>query len=375
MSNIKSLVPLRFISRANWQKSLIESTQKLLAMTLMLALITATNSTAALGQEVDSAQLQQSAAAETKTARQEPQDSAAQSGQAVPSPTQPQNAQPQTSGPSSPQFTLPAGTKLPLGLLRPLTAKAGKDVYLQITFPVTAGNQMLIPPGTYVQGAIQKIIRHDRRRDILEFQIHSANMIFSNGYTVPIAGIVNVATTNAALQMPQPGNGNGQPAIAMAAVGGPPSLPPLPTPSLGNGPRNALIAVGAIAAVGATVGILLARRGEPEIEAGTPMQIVLPAALVLDGSRVMAAVQQYSQQTSNAPPQIVQPPVKPKICYDPGTPGTPDTVIPGSSGTPATVIPGMNGMPDTVIPGTPSTPDTVIPGTPGTPSSSYPCPR
>ena len=57
--------------------------------------------------------------------------------------------------------------------------------------------------------------------------------------------------------------------------------------------------------------------------------------------------------------------VKPKLCYDAGSPGTPDTVIPGSPGTPDTVIPGVNGAPDTVIPGTPRTPDTVIPGIPG----------
>ena len=136
-----------------------------------------------------------------------------------------------------------------------------------------------------------------------------------------------------------------------------------------------MIGVGVAAAVGTTVLIVLARNRDPEIEVGTPLEIILPAPVYLDAARVAAAIQQYDQQTSNAPVQIVQPPVKPKMCYDPGTPGTPDTVIPGSPGTPDTVIPGMNGTPDTVIPGSPRTPDTVIPGTPGTPSSTYPCPK
>jgi hypothetical protein len=109
------------------------------------------------------------------------------------------------------------------------------------------------------------------------------------------------------------------------------------------------------------------------MEVGTPLEIILPAPVYLDATRVAAAVQQYDQQAGNAGPQIVQPPKKPKMCYDPGTPGTPDTMIPGSPGTPDTVIPGTNGMPGTVIPGSPRTPDTVIPGTPGTPSSTYPC--
>jgi hypothetical protein len=97
--------------------------------------------------------------------------------------------------------------------------------------------------------------------------------------------------------------------------------------------------------------------------------------MFLDAGRVMAALQQFNQQASYAPVQIVQPPVKPKICYDSGSLGTPDIVIPGSPSRPDTVIPGVNGMPDTVIPGSPGTPDTVIHGTPATPSSSYPCPR
>ena len=135
-----------------------------------------------------------------------------------------------------------------------------------------------------------------------------------------------------------------------------------------------MIGVGVGLAVGTVVLIALAHNGDPEIEVGTPLEIILPAPVYLDATRVAAAIQQYSQQTSNAPVQIVQPPVKPKMCYDPGTPGTPDTVIPGSPGTPDTVISGMNGAPDMVIPGTPRTPDTLIPGTPGTPSSTYPCP-
>ena len=276
---------------------------------------------------------------------------------------------------------LPPGTKLPLGLLRPLRLKAGRDIYLQITFPVTVGNQMVIPPGTYIQGVVAKVIRKDRRREKLEFEVRSANMIFLNGYTVPITGTVNIATTNAALQAPPPKNGNGPTVAAMAAVGGAttPALPPLP--DIGKTARTAMIAVGVVGAVAITTAIVLTARSDPEVEVGTPLEIVLPAPLFLDAGRVMAAVQQFNQQAGYAPVQIVQPPVKPvrppqpNMCYDPGTPSTPDTVIPGSPGTPDTVIPGVNGMPDTVIPGIPATPDrTISTGSPGTPGSWHECP-
>ncbi|MBZ5493225.1 MAG: hypothetical protein LAO76_20090 [Acidobacteriia bacterium] len=341
--------------------------RKALAITTLLLIVV----NSGWAQEIDSSVLQAEAAASAKKAQE---DATAKLQQAAPAQTSsPQNNQ-QAQPPNS-AYMLPPGTKLPLGLLRPLRVKSGQDVYLQITFPVTVGNQMMIPPGAYVQGIVQQIVKKDRRS--LQFAISSANLIFSNGYTVSIGGTVTVGTTNAALAPPQPGSAAGQPVPAMAAVGSvtPPPLPPLPPLPSFNGVRNAMIGVGIAAAVGTTVLIVLAHNRDPEIEVGTPLEIILSAPVYLDATRVAAAIQQYDQQTSNAPVQIVQPPVKPKMCYDSGSPGTPDTVIPGSPGTPDTVIPGMNGAPDIVIPGSPRTPDTVIPGTPGTPGSSYPCPK
>jgi hypothetical protein len=369
------------------------------AAAMFLILLMAPGSIA-LAQELDSSTLQKEAEekAGAREAKQAQPGSQAPSPQAANSQDQIQASQPQASQPpilepqpqmphgyaaqpGQPSFMLPPGTKLPLGLLRPLRLKTGRDLYLQITFPVTVGNQMVIPPGTYIQGVVAKIIRKDRRRERLEFEIKSANMIFLNGYTVPIAGTVNIATTNAALQAPLPTNGNGQRSVAMAAVGGAatPALPPLP--DIGKTARTAMIAIGVVGAVAITAGIVIAANRDPEVEAGTPLEIVLPAPLFLDAGRVMAAVQQFNQQVANAPVQIVQPPVKPvrppqpSMCYDPGTPSTPDTVIPGHPGTPDTVIPGVNGMPDTVIPGIPETPDrTISTGSPGTPGSWHECP-
>ena len=344
MANLNSRNPFSLPRWTHLKKALFESARKYLAISLLLATVAS------------------SQAAVTATQTPAPSQS-----------SPPQSGQPQ-SQPANSVVMLPPGTKLPLGLLRPLRVKPRQDVYLQITFPVTVGNQMVIPPGAYLQGVIEKVIKKDRRS--LQFSISSANLIFFNGYTVPISGTVTVSTTTAAL-VPQPGRADDQPVPAMAAVGSvtPPPLPPLPPLPSMDGLRNAMIGVTVAAAVGTTVLIVLAHNRDPEIEVGTPLEIILPAPVYLDATRVAAAIQQYDQQTSNAPPQIVQPPVKPKMCYDPGTPGTPDTVIPGSPGTPDTVIPGVNGAPDTVIPGTPRTPDTVIPGTPGTPSSTYPCPK
>jgi hypothetical protein len=392
-----SLALTDFITRARLQTARRGRTQRrhTIAMLAVGFALIALLGNVALGQELDSSTLQKEAAAAQNSPDAKAQPPVAQP-QAQPVPSQPQTApaqiqppvpQPQMSQPQAtlPQmsssqaaqpansaFMLPPGTKLPLGLLRPLRVKTGRDVYLQITFPVTVGSEMVIPPGTYIQGVLDKIVRRDRRRSILEFSIRSANLIFLNGYTVPISGTVTVGTTNAALGAPQPGKGQSVP--AMAAVGGP-TTPTLPPDPFAKDVHTAMVVIGVVGAVAVTTAIVLAARSDTYVEVGTPLEIILPAPLFLDANRVIGAIQQYNLQASYAPVQIVQPPVKPKMCYDPGSPGTPDTVIPGNSGTPDTVIPGVNGAPDTVIPGIPATPDRTIPGSPGTPSSTYPCPQ
>jgi hypothetical protein len=346
----------------------------------VLAFVLLITTSCALSQELDSSALQKEAAQQqappTQAASQQPPAQDHAPPPAAPLPNQPHMSLSQATEPAGSTFMLPPGTKLPLGLLRPLTVKPGRDVYLQVTFPVSVNGQMLIPPGTYVQGMIDKLIRRDRRRDVLQFSIHSANLIFLNGYTVPIVGTVTVGTTNAqALPAQLPTGDSSQPVPAMAAVGlTPPDLPPLPKPGFGNAPRNIMIAMGVITVVGITAGVLLSRHGDPEVETGTPLEIILPEPVFLDAARVNSAVRQYDQQASSVPPQIVRPPRKP-MCYDPGSSGTPDTVIRGNPGTPDTVIPGVNGAPDTVFHGIPATPDTVIPGSPGTPAGWYPCPK
>ena len=217
-------VPGNSIGFIRWkylQRSAFERARRGLAVVILLIMVM----NSGWAQEIDSSVLQSEAAAASTaqaatTAPQQAAPAEYSSSRIDPAKTPqgslPQSGLPQTQ-PANSVYTLPAGTKLPLGLLRPLQVKAGRDVYLQITFPVTVGSQMLIPPGAYIQGVLEKVIKKDRRS--LQFGITSANLIFSNGYTVPISGTVTVGTTNAALTAPQPGSGNGQPVPAMAGCG------------------------------------------------------------------------------------------------------------------------------------------------------------
>lgn len=305
------------------------------------------------------------------------------------------------------KILLPPGTRLALGLTRPLQIRSkqaqGSVVYMQVTFPVTVDNRMVVPPGAYVQGVIEKMTFNRGANPDLAFEMRSADLIYPNGYTVPITGAVHLEHRTSMLDPPPtpgereqiknallPNAMNRPPVVMSAAAVTPPTLPPLP--SMGNGPRNAIIAVGVISAaavVGLSIYAATRHSNDIYLEAGTPLEIVLPAELVVDAQSAgitgplnagvaqpnpaqpgqTGTTQPPAQQPTTAPPAptpqppIVQPPKKPQMCYTPGTPGTPDTVIPGTPGTPAVGD----------IPGTPGTPDTVIPGTPATPGYWHTC--
>ncbi|HLW55632.1 MAG TPA: hypothetical protein VKW06_22580 [Candidatus Angelobacter sp.] len=293
--------------------------------------------------------------------------------------SQPQDQQQPPNDQPPPPLIVPAGTRLPLVLARPLSFKhahPGDTAYLQTTFPILAGGQMAIPPGTYLQGTIDKITRRDRLHVVLAFDLRAAQVIFSTGYTVPIPGPLSANPVLA--KSVQPSTGDSVPVLA--ATGGPatPTLPPLPSPGFSKA-WIAIIVVPAAAGVLLTVAAI--HHTDLLMEPGVSMEAVLSDPLILDPGRVMQAVQQYSAQTAMTPPPIPQAP-RTGTCWTPGSAGTPDTIIPGTAptiipGTPDTTIPGD---PPTTIPGTPSitipgTPDTVIHGTPGTDPTPYPCPR
>lgn len=252
-------------------------------------------------------------------------------------------------------ITVPAGTKVALALTSPLwakTAKVGDTVHAATAFPVTAGNNMAIPPGTYVEGRIDAMTRPSWLSAHAEFQLHFTRLIFASGYTVELPDVIENAGATG----------------SQAAASNPQAFQP---------DRNANASSGAgadIEAAVARVYVQVTSRNDILLDEGAPIEMLLQSPLSLDAGSVVAAV-------SRSKPLQIGPSRSSTRCVPtPGTPGTPDTVIPGTPGTPGTpdtVIPGGPGMPDTVIPGipaTPGTPATVIPGTPGFAGTACPGP-
>jgi hypothetical protein len=243
-------------------------------------------------------------------------------------------------------ITVPAGTKVALALTSPIWEKAAKvwdTVHAATAFPVTVDNDMVIPPGTYVEGRIDALTRPRWLSAHAEFQLHFTKLIFANGYTVELPDVIENAA--GAGSQAQTSNVKAfQPAMNADASSG---------------------AGADIEAAVARVYVDVTSRSDILLDNGAPIEMLLQSPLSLDAGSVVAAV-------SRSKPLQIGPSKSSTRCVPtPGTPGTPDTVIPGTPGTPGTpdiIIPGAPGMPSTVIPGTPATPGTpptVIPGTPG----------
>jgi hypothetical protein len=115
---------------------------------------------------------------------------------------------------------IPAGTRIALVLTQPIQTRfihRGDDIYAQIVSPVTAGNDVVIPPGTFVQGKVDKIERQGGRGEV---RLQSMAITFPDGYTIPIAGPITLSSPDGyALKDPGPGRTAGVIALPAAGLG------------------------------------------------------------------------------------------------------------------------------------------------------------
>lgn len=300
-----------------------------------------------------------------------------------------ENQSTSTDNGSKTMATIPSGTRISLQVMRPIVtrlAHLGDGIDLQVTVPVSEGDKVLIPAGTYLKGTLDKVTR---KRDQTQLHIYLNSLVWPNGYSLPVTNGIEVVTTTPGsiyerLDDEQPGRGTGVAvligaplagmAIGALAGGGshssttnPPAplagpsnpfgfpnpsldLPPLRHPGL-SGRVKGLAIGGAVGAIGGFVVAAAMSRHDKNmiLDVGTPAELVLQNSLTVDLNRAADSANQKAP--AFRPNEIV----KRGGC-------APGTGIPATPGTAAT--------PDTVIPGT----DTVIPGSPGTPgTAAIPC--
>jgi len=290
--------------------------------------------------------------------------------------------------------TIPAGTRIALVLTHPLQSRYihhGDDIYAQVNSPVDSGDQVVIPPGTFVQGRVDRL---DRRGGRAQLHLQSMSLTFPDGYVAPISGPVTLESSDGyALKDPGPRRSAGMLALPAAGAGlgaligraaantNPGTLtntlppgctgpPPGCLSSSVSVPAHPGMAIAMGAGIGAAVGMvssLVFLNGTHNyfLDVGSPVEMTLPQTVTLPQREVNDAVRQAQEHP--APPQpisqrprpapVPDTPMNNSTCYTPDTPGTPATMIPG--------MPGPDGVPG---------PPTMIPGSPPIPGSPYPCP-
>lgn len=291
-------------------------------------------------------------------------------------------------------LTIPAGTRVALVLTYPVQSRSihrGDDIYAQITSPVNSGSVVAIPPGTFVQGKVDKLEQKGGRG---ELHLQSLSITFPNGYVAPVSGPVTMESDEG-YALKDPGKGRTIAGVALPAAGAglgalighsvassqngtitsslPPGCTGPPPGCLSSSlsvPPNKGESTVIGAAVGGAVGlvaslVIFTSSHHFFLDVGAPVEMVLRQPVSLQQDQVAAAIRQSEEHP--VPPQpiaqrrVLSPPSPTNTdhgtCYTPDTPGTPDTVIPG--------VPGPDGIPG---------PPTIIPGTPPTPGTPYPCP-
>lgn len=289
---------------------------------------------------------------------------------------QPQNNanQPPESKPDQPStITVAAGTQLSLALSQPIESRVlrrGDDIYAQITAPVTVDDEVAIPAGTFVQGAIDKVERHGGRAEV---RLQSMSLTFPDGYVNSIAGPMTLESSDvyayrdpgqthivAAVLLPAAAAGLG--ALIGHSVGTsqstltssvPPGCIPgspgclsssLPVP--GSSGKNTVIGAGIGSAIGGVASVfLLLNSHHFFVDVGAPVEMTLEHPVSFEIKQVGDAAPPSSAQPSGA------------ICYTAGTPGTPPRWVAGP--------PDANGTPGLPV---------LIHGTPPTPPTPYACP-
>jgi hypothetical protein len=300
--------------------------------------------------------------------------------QAPPQPPSPQDSRPTVQTPATPNAateTIAAGTTLSLVLTSPIfsnTTHRGDEIHAQTTAPVTVGDHVVIPGGTFVQGKIDKLTRKGTHSEML---MQSIAVVFPDGYVANIAGPIHIETEEGTA-WPNP---SGRTAAGMviaplaglglgALIGN--AAHTIQSSTLGGNtittstPKGIAIgsAVG-LAAGGVVALVLMTHSHQFFVEVGSPMHMPLSQPMSLAQDQVADANREAQEHPATVPMPAPRPqpvafpstPIDHGTCFTPDTPSTPPTVVPG--------IPGPDGVPG---------PPTIIPGTPSTPGTPYPCP-
>jgi type IV secretion system protein VirB10 len=199
------------------------------------------------------------------------------------------------------QYTIAAGTKIPLSLINSVSTKhsaQGDRVYLETVFPIMDNGRIVIPPGSYVAGTVTDVKRPGRVKGRGELFVRFDSLTLPNGVTRDFRARLGSLDGRASEEFDRTegkikSEGNkagdarsvGEAAAAGASVG----------VIAGGGSGHYGMGAGIGAAAGAAagmVGVLLSRGPDAVLAKGSTIEMVLDRAIFYDdGELVFGAVQ------------------------------------------------------------------------------------
>ncbi len=183
---------------------------------------------------------------------------------------------------------IPKGTHVLLRMMNSIstrTAAEGNQVYLQTVSPVAVSNQIVVPPGTYVQGSVSHSKRSGHVKGRAELGIRLETMTFAEGKTVKISPRLSAVDSAESGQKVDDKESQVQAAGTRGKDAGQVAILAGTGAAIGGLADRSFKGAGIGGGVGTAVGlarVLLSRGNEVELRQGTTLDVVFDRDVVIE---------------------------------------------------------------------------------------------
>ena len=193
------------------------------------------------------------------------------------------------------EFTVAAGTKVPLSLINSVSTKhsqEGDAVYLKTAFPVLSNGRIVIPVGSYVSGTVTEIKKPGRTKGRGELYVRFDMLLLRNGVTRDFRSRMGTVDASASGNLDRAegkikseGNKGGDARTIGEATGVGASIGSIAGHAAGNTGMGLGVGAGVGAAAG-LIGVLVSRGPDAILGQGTTIEMVLDRAIVFKEDEV-----------------------------------------------------------------------------------------
>lgn len=191
---------------------------------------------------------------------------------------------PKTEPAKAGDYTVAAGTQVPLSLINTISTKhsvTGDRVYLETSFPILSGGRIVIPVGSYVAGTITQLKKPGRVKGRGELYVRFDSLTLPNGVTRDFRARIGAVDgqTDGELdksegKVKSEGNKAGDARTVGEAAGAGASIGAIAGSAAGHAGMGAGIGAAAGAAAG-LIGVLVTRGPDAVLSRGTTVEMVL----------------------------------------------------------------------------------------------------